>query len=636
MLLEKIKGPKDLKKLEVRELKELAGELRETIIERVALNGGHLASNLGVIDLTIALHYVFNSPEDKIIWDVGHQSYAHKLLTGRVDAFSTLRQYRGMSGFPKMDESAHDAFGTGHSSTSISAALGILEARDQKKEKFKVIAVIGDGAMTAGLAFEGLNHAGHLKKDLIVILNDNDMSISPNVGALSAYLRRIMIGDLYTKLKKETKSILERIPKVGEPVLRIAQRAEDTVKGLFVPGMLFEELGFEYVGPIDGHNIEALIENLNRFKNFPGPVLIHTITKKGKGYTPAEKSPWIFHGIGPFDIETGNINSGNKLSYSEVFGLHLVNLAKKDNRIVAITAAMTEGTGLAEFARTFPKRFYDVGIAEPHAATFAAGLASQGLRPVIAIYSTFLQRSYDEIAHDVCLQNLPVIFAIDRAGIVGDDGPTHNGAFDLSYLRHIPNIVVMAPKDENELGSMLKTAIAHDGPSAIRYPRGTVLNAPGDVEPEKLQIGQAEVLRNGSSILIVAVGSSVMPSLDAARLLEEAGIDACVINARFIKPLDIGLIGSLAKEIKCVLTVEENSIIGGFGSAVLEHLSELGIHGLSIKRLGIPDKFIEHGHQSLLRKKLGLDAEGIAREALQLAGNSSTGLPTGRQAHHRE
>ena len=615
-----IKKLEDLKKLTIPELKELAKELRQIIIERVAINGGHLASNLGTVDLTIALHYVFNSPKDKIIWDVGHQSYSHKILTGRADAFSTIRQYGGISGFPKIDESPHDAFGTGHSSTSISSALGIIEARDQKKEDFKVIAVIGDGALTAGLAFEGLNHAGHLQKDLIVVLNDNEMSISPNVGALSAYLNRIMTGDLYTKFKKETKLFLERIPKVGEPFLKIAQRAEDTVKGFFVPGMLFEELGFEYVGPIDGHKIESLIETFERFKDFPAPVLIHAITKKGKGYSPAEKSPWIFHGVGPFDIETGSQISSANPTYSEIFGSYLVKLAREDSRIVAITAAMTEGTGLSEFAKTFPSRFYDVGIAESHAVTFAAGLASQGLKPVVAIYSTFLQRAYDEIVHDVCLQNLPVIFAIDRAGIVGEDGPTHNGAFDISYLRHIPNIVIMAPKDENELGRMLKTAISHNGPVAIRYPRGAVSKIPTDMELKKLTIGESEILKDGRDILIIAIGSAVQPAKHASELLNEMGISACVINARFAKPIDASLIGNLAKEIKCVLTVEENVVQGGFGSAVLEHLSEMDIDGLKIKMLGLPDKFIEHGPQNLLRKILGLDAEKITKEALTLIG----------------
>jgi len=627
MLLKKIKSPEDLKNLSIRELKELARELREVIIERVALNGGHLAPNLGVIELTIAIHYVFDSPRDRIIWDVGHQSYAHKLLTGRRNLFQGLRRYGGISGFPRMDESQHDAFGTGHSSTSISAALGIIEARDIIKSQIpnlksqipnKVIAVIGDGAMTAGLAFEGLNNAGHLQKDLIVILNDNEMSISPNVGALSVYLKNIMTGELYTRFKKETRSLLERLPKVGKPMLKMAERAEGTIKSLFVPGMLFEEFGFEYVGPIDGHNIKILIETLKRFKDFSRPVLIHAITKKGKGYPLAEKNPCIFHGIGPFDIETGNQPQSTNPTFGEVFGNCLLRLAKEDERIIAIVAAMTEGTGLSGFAKAFPKRFYDVGIAEPHAVTFAAGLASQGLRPVVAIYSTFLQRAYDEIVHDVCLQNLPVVFAIDRGGIVGEDGPTHNGAFDLSYLRHIPNMVLMAPMDEDELQDMLKTALSHNGPCAIRYPRGRASKPYDERELKKIPIGKGEILKDGVDILIVAIGSPTLSALDAAELLEELGVSVCVINARFVKPLDIALIGNLAREIKCVLTVEENTIEGGFGSAVLEHLAELNIKDLKIKRLGLPDRFIEHGSQSLLREKLGLYPEGIAREALVL------------------
>jgi 1-deoxy-D-xylulose-5-phosphate synthase len=601
MLIEKINSPDHIKALSIDQLNELSEEIREIIIETVSTNGGHLASNLGAIDLTVALHYIFNSPEDKIIWDVGHQSYAHKLLTGRFDRFSTIRKQDGLSGFPKIKESPHDAFGTGHSSTSISAALGILEARDQRNEDFKVIAVIGDGAMTAGLAFEGLNHAGHLKKDLIVILNDNEMSISPNVGALSAYLRRMMMGDLYTKFKKETKHILERIPGFGEPVLKIAQKAEETVKGLVVPGLLFEELGFEYVGPIDGHRIDMLVETMERFKDFPDPVLIHTITKKGKGYEPAEKNPSIFHGIGPFDVDTGELKPSGKKSYSAIFGECLTELAGDDENIVAITAAMTEGTGLSEFVRKFPKRFYDVGIAEPHAATFAAGLATRGLKPVVAIYSTFLQRSYDEIIHDICLQNLPVVFAIDRAGIVGDDGPTHNGTFDISYLRHIPNLIVMAPKDGNELRSMLKTALLTDSPSAIRYPRGSVVDIDEKKEIDSIPIGRAELLREGDDILILAIGNTVKPSLDASALIADAGINASVINARFVKPLDTGLILDQVR-------------------SVLEEIAKADIDGVKLKILGIPDRFIEQGSQNALRKTLGIDAEGIARKALQLSG----------------
>jgi len=618
MLIERIKGHEDISHLSKNELEQLSGELRDIIIETVSTNGGHLASNLGTVDLTIALHHVFNSPSDKIIWDVGHQCYAHKLLTGRYGAFSSIRKQGGLSGFPRMSESPHDAFGTGHSSTSISSALGILEGRDQKKEQFKVIAVIGDGALTAGLAFEGLNHAGHLKKDLIVILNDNEMSISPNVGALSAYLRRLMMGDLYTRFKKETKLFLERIPGVGEPVLRIAQKAEDTVKGLVVPGLLFEELGFEYVGPVDGHKIDMLIETMETFRDFPGPVLIHAITKKGKGYEPAEKSPGIFHGIGPFDIETGKPYPSSKKSYSEIFGSCLTSLAKEDRRIIAITAAMTEGTGLSEFVRTFPKRFYDVGIAEPHAATFAAGLATRGLKPVVAIYSTFLQRSYDEIVHDVCLQNLPVVFAIDRGGIVGDDGPTHNGSFDLSFLRHIPNLVVAAPKDGYELRCMLAAAVAHDGPFAVRYPRGSAADTGEDEQLQKIPVGKCEVLSEGGDVLILAIGNMVEPAAAAAELLSETNIKACVINARFVKPLDMDAILPRAREIKHVLTVEENAVAGGFGSAVLEALTSAGVEGMKFTMLGIPDQFIEHGTQAAIRKSLGLDAEGIARTALAL------------------
>jgi 1-deoxy-D-xylulose-5-phosphate synthase len=618
MLIEKIKGPDDINNFSGEELEQLAGELRDIIIETVSTNGGHLASNLGTVDLTIALHHVFNSPSDKIIWDVGHQCYAHKLLTGRFNSFSSIRKQGGLSGFPKISESPHDAFGTGHSSTSISSALGILEGRDQNKEEFKVIAVIGDGALTAGLAFEGLNHAGHLKKDLIVILNDNEMSISPNVGALSAYLQRIMMGGLYTKFKKETKLLLERIPKVGEPVLKIAQKAEDVAKGLIIPGLLFEELGFEYVGPVDGHKIDMLIETLDTFKDFPGPVLIHTITKKGKGYEPAEKNPGIFHGIGPFDIETGETHPSSKKSYSEIFGNCLTQLAKNDGRIIAITAAMTEGTGLAEFVRTFPKRFYDVGIAEPHAVTFAAGLATRGLKPVVAIYSTFLQRSYDEIVHDVCLQNLPVVFAIDRGGIVGDDGPTHNGTFDLSFLRHIPNLVVAAPKDGHELRCMLATAVSYNGPIAVRYPRGSVADTGNDEALEEIPIGKSEVIVEGSDVLILAIGNTVEPAIAASQLLSEANIKPCVINARFVKPLDIDTILPKAREIKYVLTVEENAVAGGFGSAVLEELTKAGVKGMKFSMLGISDNFIEHATQAALRKSLGLDAEGIAKKALAL------------------
>lgn len=520
MYIEQIKSPADLKRLSAAELKKLAGEIKEAIIYRVSKNGGHLASNLGVIELTIALHYAFNSPVDKIIWDVGHQSYAHKILTGRSERLSSLRKFRGLSGFPKREESEHDAFGTGHSSTSISAALGIIEGRDKLKKDFKVIAVIGDGAMTGGIALEGLNNAGDLKKDLIVVLNDNEMSISPNVGALSAYLNRILTGELFQKFKKDSRAFLEGIPKLGGKAAKLAQKTEEMLKGLFLPGVLFEELGFNYVGPIDGHNIELMIETLKRIRSSSSPVLIHVITKKGKGYEFSEKNPSQFHGIGPFKLETGLPTKESSQTYSEVFGDTLIELAEKDDKIITISAAMREGTGLEHFAKIYPDRFYDVGIAEQHAVTFAAGLATQGLKPVLAIYSTFLQRAYDEIIHDVCLQNLHVVFAIDRAGIVGDDGPTHNGLFDLSYLRHIPNMVLMAPRDFVEFRYMLRLALEHNGPVAVRYPRGNIeTSVIGNEVQVPFRIGEAEIIKDGSDVALLALGNTVYPALSAAKSL---------------------------------------------------------------------------------------------------------------------
>jgi 1-deoxy-D-xylulose-5-phosphate synthase len=619
MYLEQIKSPADLKKLAIADLKKLAGEIRTEMIYRVSKNGGHLSSNLGVVELTIALHYVFNSPVDKIIWDVGHQSYPHKLITGRYDKFSSLRKYKGIAGFPRRDESQHDVFGTGHSSTSISAALGIIEGREQNKEDFKVIAVIGDGAMTAGLALEGLNNAGDLKKDLIVILNDNEMSISPNVGALSAYLNRILTGDRYQKFKKETRSFLESIPKLGDKAAKIAQKTEEMLKGFFLPGILFEELGFNYVGPIEGHNIELLIDTLKRIRTSPLPSLIHVITKKGKGYEFSEKDPSMFHGIGPFKLETGAPATGSGLTYSEVFGDTLTELAKTDEKIIAITAAMKEGTGLEHFARKYPERFYDVGIAEPHAVTFAAGLATQGLKPVVAIYSTFLQRAYDEIVHDVCLQNLHVVFAIDRAGIVGEDGPTHNGLFDLSFLRHIPNLTVMSPKDHIEFKYMLGLALNHKGPVAIRYPRGKVpVQEPDAKSFDGFKIGESEILKQGKDIALIAVGNTVYPSLNVAEQLEKEGFSVMVINARFVKPLDRNLISSVASVVPRIVTIEDNILQGGFGSAILEFLNKTEFSHIKIKRLGMPDKFIEQGSQEELRRIYGLDEEGIHTSVLSL------------------
>jgi len=619
MYLEQIKSPADLKKLAIADLKKLAGEIRTEMVYRVSKNGGHLSSNLGVVELTIALHYVFNSPVDKIIWDVGHQSYPHKLITGRYDKFSSLRKYKGIAGFPRRDESEHDAFGTGHSSTSISAALGIIEGREQNKEDFKVIAVIGDGAMTAGLALEGLNNAGDLKKDLIVILNDNEMSISPNVGALSAYLNRILTGERYQKFKKETRSFLESIPKLGDKAAKIAQKTEEMLKGFFLPGILFEELGFNYVGPIEGHNIELLIDTLKRIKTSALPILIHVITKKGKGYEFSEKNPSMFHGIGPFKLETGAPATDAGLTYSEVFGDTLTELAKTDEKIIAITAAMKEGTGLEHFARKYPERFYDVGIAEPHAVTFAAGLATQGLKPVVAIYSTFLQRAYDEIVHDVCLQNLHVVFAIDRAGIVGEDGPTHNGLFDLSFLRHIPNLALMSPKDDIEFKYMLGLALNHKGPVAIRYPRGKVpVQDQGAKSFDGFKIGESEILKQGKDIALIAVGNTVYPSLNVAERIEKEGFSVMVINARFVKPLDRNLISSVASVVPRIVTIEDNILQGGFGSAILEFLNKTEFSHIKIKRLGMPDKFIEQGSQEELRRIYGLDEEGIYTAVLSL------------------
>ncbi|MBF0542221.1 MAG: 1-deoxy-D-xylulose-5-phosphate synthase [Nitrospirae bacterium] len=621
MDLSEISSPEDLKLLSTNCLITVADQLRKIIINIVSNNGGHLASSLGVIELTLALHYVYNCPYDKIVWDVGHQAYAHKILTGRYNQFHTLRQYGGISGFPKRSESPYDSFGVGHSSTSISAALGIIEGRDRVGKDFKVVAVIGDGALTGGIAFEGLNNTGHLKKDLTVVLNDNKMSISKNVGALSSYLTRLMTGNLYQKLKKETKSLIETIPRFGEQVSKLAQKTEDTFKYFFVPGILFEELGFNYVGPIDGHDIEKLIETFELTKDYQGPTLIHIITKKGKGYEFSEAHPSAFHGIGPFEPDTGIVISGKKVpDFSSAFGEALCNIAAEDPRVLAITAAMTEGTGLGTFAKRFPERFYDVGIAEPHAVTFAAGLATNGLRPVFAVYSTFLQRAYDQVIHDVCLQNLPVIFAIDRAGLVGEDGPTHHGAFDVSFLRHIPNLTFMAPKNSVELGEMLKLAISLNSPCAIRFPRGVVVQELEEINISPVTYGKVEVINSGSedSLAILAVGHSVQPSLGAVKRLQAEGISVTLVNMRFIKPLDTEFIQDLINKTKNIVTVEENSLAGGFGSLILEYLNSINADGVKVKMIGLPDTFIEHGAQKILRKLYGLDEVGIFETALTL------------------
>ncbi len=614
--LDRINTPADIKGLTMEELPSLAAEIRDKILQTVSANGGHLSSSLGVVELTIALHYVFDAPRDRIVWDVGHQAYAHKLLTGRRRAFSTLRQFGGISGFPRREESRYDTFTVGHSSTSISAALGMAEARDLRGEDHKVIAVIGDGSMTAGLAFEGLNQGGALKKDLMIVLNDNEMSISPNVGALSSYLSRHMTGDFYVSIQKIVENLLRNIPGIGEPMLKAAKRLEDSLKGLVVPGMVFEELGFEYVGPIKGHRFDRLIRTFENVKKLNRPVLVHVATQKGKGYEPAEKRPSLFHGVGPFDRETGTLHGkpAGAPTYTEVFGKMLTRLAFEDERIVAVSAAMPGGTGLKYFAEKIPDRFYDVGIAEQHGVTFSAGLATEGFKPVAAIYSTFLQRAYDQILHDVCLPDLPVVFAMDRAGLVGDDGPTHHGNFDLSYLRHIPNLVLMSPKDENELQNMIKTALDCRHPAAIRYPRGRGEGVELDPYPRTLPLGEAERLSLGEDVAIFAVGHTVSPALRAARLLKQKGIHASVINARFIKPIDRKMIRELAGETNYFVTVEENSLLGGFGSAVLEVITEEGLSDVRIHRIGLPDLFVEQGPQEMLRRIYGLDDKGIARQ----------------------
>lgn len=623
MILDRINSPEDLRQIPPEELPALAAELREEILSVVSGTGGHLASSLGVVELTIALHYAFDTPRDRVVWDVGHQTYAHKLLTGRRARFPTLRQFGGVSGFPKREESPFDHFDVGHASTSISAALGMTAARDVKGEDYSVIAVIGDGSISAGLAFEGLNQAGHLKKNLIVILNDNEMSIAPNVGALSSYLSRLMTGQFYTKLRQEAKHFLQGIPRVGESMFNLAKKAEESLKGLVVPGMLFDELGVQYAGPIDGHRIDHLLETFKNIQDLPWPVLIHVVTKKGKGCEFAESSPSLFHGTPPFDRATGKIHKKESvLSYTDVFGQTLLQLAEDNDRIIAISAAMPDGTGLDKFAVQFPDRFFDVGIAESHGITFACGLAVEGLHPVAAIYSTFMQRAYDQIVHDLCLQNLPVTLALDRAGIVGEDGPTHHGVFDIAYLRHVPNMVIMAPKDENELQHMIKTAVEHPGPAAVRYPRGAGFGVPMDQQLKALEIGKAELLRDGTDLVIVAIGNLVHPSLEAAERLKADGISAAVVNARFAKPLDEELILQMAKKTGRVMTVEEHALQGGFGSAVLECLEESGHSSVKMHRIGLPDQFIEHGSQKILRQKYGLDADGIYASAKEFVAST--------------
>ena len=609
-LLEQIDSPADLRKLDTQDLVKLAAELRKFLIESVSRTGGHLSAGLGTVELTIALHYVFNTPEDRLVWDVGHQTYPHKILTGRREAMSTVRQKDGLCGFTRREESEYDTFGVGHSSTSISAALGMAVAAVAKQETHDVVAVIGDGAMSAGMAFEALNCGGEIDANLLVILNDNEMSISPNVGGLSNHLARIMSGRVYSTARESSKNILSRLG----PLWNFAKRSEEHMKGMFMPGTLFEELGFNYIGPIDGHDMNTLVKTLHNMKNLKGPRFLHVITKKGKGYTPAEDDPCTYHGVSSFDIETGEAlkKASTAPDYSAVFGDWLCDMAETDPRLVGITPAMGQGSGMVEFSQQFPDRYFDVGIAEQHAVTFAAGLAVDGMKPVVAIYSTFLQRAYDQLIHDVAIQNLAVVFAIDRAGLVGADGPTHAGAFDLSYLRCIPNMTVMAPADEDECRKMLTTAYQLDSPAAVRYPRGYGPGAKIEETLVPIEIGKSRTMLQGKQIAILAFGSMVGPAVEVGK-----AINATVINMRFVKPLDEEVIEQVAASHELLVTIEENAIKGGAGSAVNEYLTSIKSTRQTLN-LGLPDRFIEHGDTALLLAECGLDAAGIQKAILSV------------------
>lgn len=611
MVLNRIDSPADLRGLQQAELEQLASEIRETLIKTVSLNGGHLASSLGAVELTIALHRIFNSPQDKIVWDVGHQSYAHKLLTGRKRYFATLRQYDGVSGFPSRTESPHDAFGSGHAGTSVSAALGMALARDLEKKNYHVIAIIGDGSLGAGMALEAINHAGHIGTRIIVVLNDNGMSISPSIGAISRLLNQVRFDRRYEFAKQEARRRITRLP-FGDFAWQVSKRVKSQIEGSLLPSAFWQQLGFTYLGPVDGHDIRELEAALTRARDFESkPTLVHILTQKGRGYAAAEANATRFHGVSP----NGTGGGISAPSYSQIFAHTVLRLMHDNQRVVAITAAMLDGTGLAEVAAKFPNRVFDVGICEQHAVTMAAGLATQGLIPIVAIYSTFLQRAYDQIVHDVCIQNLPVVFAIDRAGIVGDDGKTHQGAFDISYLRSIPNMIVSAPKDENEFQHLLYTATCAQQPMAVRYPRGRGEGVSLEPKLQKLPLGQGEVLTDGQDLAILAIGSTVCSAVKAAELLAESGIRCAVANARFAKPLDSKLVLGLASKTKKLLTVEENALSGGFGSAVLELLGTARLADVKVECLGLPDEFVEHGTQDFFRSVFELDAQGIAHRA---------------------
>ncbi len=632
--LETIDSPADLRSLTRGQLVELCAECRERLIATTSETGGHLAPNLGTVELTIALHRVLASPHDKIIWDVGHQCYTHKLLTGRRDLFHTIRQPEGLSGFPRRTESPHDAFGTGHGSTSISAALGFAKARDIRGSDEQVVAVIGDGALTGGLALEALNQAGAMKADLLVVLNDNEMSISRNVGAMSAYLARIRAAFLEPAVRRTRRDVarmLARLP-LGDAMLEAMDRVRDGLKQLVVPGMLFEEFGFTYLGPIDGHDIYQLLDVFDEARKLRGPVLTHVHTQKGKGYQPAERDPSRFHGIRPFNIADGQTaHSSGPPSYSDVFGEALIELAEHDERVVAISAAMIDGTGLRRFKQRFPTRCFDVGMTEEHAVTFAAGLAAAGMRPVVGIYSTFLQRAYDQLLHDVALQELPVVFAMDRAGFVGDDGPTHHGVFDLAYMRHAPGMVSMVPADEAELRAMLATALRYDGPVSLRYPRGQGRGSSPARPVSQLAIGKAQVLREGDDVAVLALGPQVWAALAAAERLQATGIAAMVVNARFVKPLDHELVLEAARRTGRLVTVEEGCLAGGFGSAVCEALADAGVRGPVVRRLGVPDRFVPHGKTEDLRALCGIDARGIEAACREVCCGDNAAPPVDTQ-----
>jgi 1-deoxy-D-xylulose-5-phosphate synthase len=614
--LSQINDPADLRKLSVQELKDVCAEVREFIIDTISKVGGHLGAGLGAVELAVALHYVFNTPQDKLIWDVGHQAYPHKVLTGRREAFHTIRQFGGISGFLKRSESVYDSFGAGHASTAISAALGIAVARDLSKEKYRVVAIVGDGAMTGGMAYEAMNNAGWHKKNLIVVLNDNEMSIGPNIWAISNYFTELIANPAYNKFKSNVWDLTGKLDSIGDRIRRIAARVEEGIKVVITPGMLFEALGFRYFGPINGHNVIQLVKIFNEIKDLSGPILVHTITRKGKGYRPAEEDDQALHGVTPFDKVTGvSSNKGDgPPPYTKVFGQAITELASQNIKIIGITAAMPDGTGLDQLQEKFPGRFFDVGIAEQHAVTFAAGLAAQGYIPIVTIYSTFLQRAFDQIMHDVALQNLHVVFCLDRGGIVGADGPTHHGVLDLAYLRCIQGMVVMAPKDESELRDMLNTAIHYKkGPIAMRYPRGNGIGVPTKPNFDILEIGKGEIVRSGDDIAILAIGNMVYPSLEAAELLRKEGINAEVVNMRFVKPIDHDLIKDICNRFSHILTVEDHVVQGGFGSAVLECIAAENLHPHHMKVHGLPDEFVQHGTPSELYAILKLNPEGIAK-----------------------